>query len=179
MRWFDHEILRHVWTNQAEIAPGVFRSNQPTFARLEQLQRKGLVSVLCLRAATAAPYACMKAHCDRLGLGLNVIPLSARRAPDRDSLLALIAYFRAAQHPFLMHCKSGADRAGLASAVYLLTAGGQDLASAKRMLSLRYLHQSWSRAGVLDRFLEAYGKDGAGRSFEDWVRGAYDPVRLG
>jgi len=25
MRWFDHEILRLVWTNQQEIAPGVFR----------------------------------------------------------------------------------------------------------------------------------------------------------
>lgn len=178
MRWFDHEILRHVWTNHDEVAPGVLRSNQPTFGRLQRLRDAGLTAVLSLRGGSAAAQGSIMAHCAALGLGFHVIPLSARRAPDRESLLALIDLFRRLDGPFLMHCKSGADRTGLAAAVYLMVIEGQEVAAARRMLSLRYLHARWTKTGVLDRLLDAYEQTGAGRTFEDWVRYDYDPANL-
>ena len=36
--FFDHAFLRVLWTNFYQIAPGVYRSNQPTHARLARLQ---------------------------------------------------------------------------------------------------------------------------------------------
>ena len=37
--WFDHAVLRLFWTNQMEIAPGVFRSNHPTPGRFVRFMR--------------------------------------------------------------------------------------------------------------------------------------------
>ena len=37
--WFDHAILRTFWTNFFEIAPGIYRSNQPTERRLEDFKK--------------------------------------------------------------------------------------------------------------------------------------------
>jgi protein tyrosine phosphatase (PTP) superfamily phosphohydrolase (DUF442 family) len=178
MRWFDHEILRHVWANQWEIAPGVFRSNHPTFARLKRLRDAGVKSVLSLRGTGGAQHGSMTVHCATLGMVLHVLPLSARRAPDRESLLALIDLFRRMDHPFVMHCKSGADRTGLASAVYLMAIEGQGVDVARRMLALQFLHARWGKAGILDRFLAVFARDGRGRSFEDWLRHDYDPADL-
>jgi len=179
MRWFDHEILRTVWTNQEEIAPGVFRSNQPTEGRLALLSRAGVANVLTLRGSgKSAPYFTEKQACDRLGLTLHSIGLNARRAPSAETVLALIETFRTIERPFLMHCKSGADRVGLASAIYLMAIEGQSVQQARRMLSLRYWHVRWSHTGVLDRVLDAYARDPSGAAFEDWVRERYDPAAL-
>ncbi len=50
------------------------------------------------------------------------LPLSATRRPTRRELLNLIDILRRCPYPLLIHCKSGADRTGLASAIYLMTA---------------------------------------------------------
>ena len=47
--WFDHAILRTFWTNFFEIAPGIYRSNQPTERRLKDFKKMGGKSVLNLR----------------------------------------------------------------------------------------------------------------------------------
>lgn len=175
MRWFDHEILRHVWTNQAEIAPGVYRSNQPTLARLERLRAAGIKTVLCLRGDNTLPYAAIRGHCDQLGMRLAAVGLSARQPPTAESILCLIDLFRTMERPFVMHCKSGADRAGLASAIYLIVIEGKSVTQARRMFCWRYIHFKRTKTGVLDRFLEAYARDGAGMPLEAWVRDRYDP----
>ena len=47
--WLDHAILRTFWTNEAQIAPGVWRSNQPTHSRFEALKARGIKTILNLR----------------------------------------------------------------------------------------------------------------------------------
>jgi Tyrosine phosphatase family len=91
--------------------------------------------------------------------------------------LHAIALFRTLPRPFLMHCKSGADRAGFASAVYLMVMLGEPVEAARRMLSWRYLHFRWSKTGVLDRVLDLYATRNAHTplSFEDWAATEYDP----
>jgi protein tyrosine phosphatase (PTP) superfamily phosphohydrolase (DUF442 family) len=175
MRWFDHEILRHLWTNQHEVAPGVLRSNHPTEARLERLARDGLRAVLTLRGTSPSAHNLLEqAKCKALGLPLHAVALGTRRAPPREALIELIDIFRRIERPFLLHCKSGADRAGLASAIYLMVIEGRSLEEARRMLSLRYFHVRNSHAGELDRVLDGYARDGGGLSFEDWVCERYD-----
>jgi protein tyrosine/serine phosphatase len=76
----------------------------------------------------------------------------------------------------LIHCKSGADRAGLASAIWLMVMEGRPVEEARAMLSWRYLHLRWSRTGVLDLVLDSYGARNAAApiGFEDWVATEYD-----
>ena len=90
-------------------------------------------------------------------------------------LLKLFETFRTIERPFLMHCKSGADRAGLAAALYML-AHGASPAEARRQLSWRFLHLRHSSTGILDHVLDIYEARLAQGpiGIEDWVRDEYD-----
>ena len=178
MLWFDHEVLRKRWTNLHQIAPGVFRSNQPTFERLEKLKEQGINDVVNLRGKSeAAHYLIEKERCQALDLRLHNISLQARRAPEKQHLQELIRLFQQLDKPFLMHCKSGSDRAGLASVMYMLTQTGDSIAAAKRMLSIRFLHLKLTKTGVLDYLLHKYERDFGEKSisFERWLETHYDP----
>ena len=88
----------------------------------------------------------------------------------------MIKAFREIEQPFVMHCKSGADRAGFASAVYLLVIEGRPLSEARKMLSPRYLHFKKSKTGVLDHLLDVYETRNVSDpiGFENWVRDEYE-----
>jgi protein tyrosine/serine phosphatase len=79
-----------------------------------------------------------------------------------------------------MHCKSGADRVGLMSVLYLHYRKGEPIERAVRMLSPRYGHIRQGRTGVLDYFFARYLADGApkGLSLEQWVDAGYDADAL-
>jgi len=80
--------------------------------------------------------------------------------------------------PALMHCKSGADRAGLAAGLAILFEGGT-AAEAMRQLSWRFGHFQRSTTGVLDAFFVHYAVVAEGRMpFIDWVHDEYDEVAL-
>ena len=175
--WFDHAVLRKVWTNFYPVAPGVYRSNQPTHERFEKLKAMGITSVLNLRGAGgAAHYLVEEESCRELGLTLVNVTFHARHAAPREDILKVIEAFRTIEKPFVMHCKSGADRAGFASAIYLLVIEGQTLAEARKMLSAKYIHFKWTKTGVLDYILDLYEARNAKSpiSFENWVATEYD-----
>ena len=178
MLWFDHEVLRKRWTNLHQIAPGVFRSNQPTFERLEAIKKRGICDIVNLRGKSeAAHYLIEKERCQALGLQMHNISLQARRVPEKQHLQKLIRLFQQLDKPFLMHCKSGSDRAGLASVIYILTQTGESIAAAKPMLSFRFLHLKLTKTGVLDYLLREYERafDLSGMRFENWLETDYDP----
>ncbi|RKF14126.1 protein tyrosine phosphatase [Roseovarius spongiae] len=175
--WFDHAALRVLWTNHYPVAPGVWRSNQPTHRRFERLKAMGFRSVLNLRgSAGAAHYLAEEESCARLGLNLVSVTLHARFAAPPEDIAAVIAAFRSIEKPFVMHCKSGADRAGFAAAIYLMVIEGRPVSEARKMLGLKYIHFRRSRTGVLDYILDLYdarnARDPIG--FEDWVATEYD-----
>ena len=179
--WVDQGFVRLFWANAAEIAPGVFRSNQPDARRLARIKAEGLRAVLYLRGTDGSPpYRAEQAACAALGLAFHSFNMSAHRLPPPERLLALIALFRRMEKPFLLHCRAGADRTGLASAVYLLAIEGRSVAEAKGMLSLRFGHWSWSSTGVLDQMLHRFEADQrqTGIGFEDWLAAGYDPVAI-
>ena len=175
--WFDHAVLRKFWTNFHPVSDGVYRSNQPTHERFVKLKEMGIKTVLNLRGASpAAHYLVEEESCRELGLTLVNVTLHARYAAPAEDILKVIAAFRSIEKPFVMHCKSGADRAGFASAIYLLVIEGRPVAEARRMLSAKYIHFSWSRTGVLDHILDLYeARTGEGPiTFEDWIAKEYD-----
>lgn len=174
----DHGVFRLVWTNASPVLPGrLYRCNHPTPGRLTAMVRRwGIRTVVNLRGTTGnGSDALSRERARLLGLAFVDVPMSSGRSPPRDRLLALIAALQGMREPGLVHCKSGADRAGFAAAVFLLLQGAT-VAQAKRQLSLRWGHFARSRAGVLDAVLRAYAREAEGRrSFADWVRDGYDP----
>jgi protein tyrosine/serine phosphatase len=118
--------------------------------------------------------------CARHGIRLVEFVLRSREAPDRDTLLAMPDFLAGLDYPALVHCKSGADRAGLFAALYLILREGKTAAEAKRQLSLRYGHFRYAKTGILDAFLDSFERDGEakGLSFRDWARTVYDPEAL-
>ncbi|MAC77745.1 MAG: protein tyrosine phosphatase [Rhodobacteraceae bacterium] len=175
--WFDHEILRGIWTNFDQVAPGVYRSNNPTRARFQKMKDMGITTVLNLRGQTdAAHFLFEEEACRELGLTLVNARLLARDAAVRDDILDVIHKLKTLDKPFLMHCKSGADRAGFAAATYLMVVMGEPVEKARRMLSPRYLHFRNGKVGILDYTLDCYAARNAVSpiGFEDWIATEYD-----
>lgn len=177
----DHGVLRLAWRNRAAVEEGrLYRSNQPLPFQLALEARRGIRTVLNLRGARdCGSDALARAACARLGLALIDAPFESRGAPHKDRILRLIGLFETIAYPALIHCKSGADRAGLVAAIYLLWRG-RPLAEARRQLSWRFGHVAAGRTGILDAFLDAYAQAQAasGIDFLDWVRGPYDEAAL-
>jgi protein tyrosine/serine phosphatase len=178
---FDHGLLRKAWRNEHEIAPGVWRSNQPDPAMIRRLAGQGVKAILNLRGATEyGSYLLEREACKTAGIELVDFKLTSRALPSREDVLALDALFARLPRPFLMHCKSGADRAGFAAALYLLLQGELPAEEAGRQLSWRYLHLRGAATGVLHFLLERYAADSAREpmSFRDWIERRYDPEAL-
>ncbi|MDG1861707.1 MAG: tyrosine-protein phosphatase [Yoonia sp.] len=145
LRYHDHGILRGRWTNMAEIAPGVWRSNQPDPDRIARYAQMGIKTILNLRGqAQQSHYLLEKEACDAHGIALVNMKFSARVAAPKELYLALLDQFDAITPPLLIHCKSGADRTGLAAAFYLLHVENVPIAQARAQLALKYVHLKWS-----------------------------------
>lgn len=175
----DHGALRILWTNMGEVAPGVWRSNQPSPARIGLYAEMGIRAIIYLRGPVRRSYLLFEEEaCARHGIKLYIMRLSARSLAPREDVLALLDLFEVVERPFLMHCKSGADRASLASALWLLHMEGASVARAKEEISFRYLHLRNSSAGVLGFMLDRYAENGGGMSIRDWIAERYEPEAL-
>jgi protein tyrosine phosphatase (PTP) superfamily phosphohydrolase (DUF442 family) len=174
----DHGVLRLGWTNAGAVVPGrLYRSNHPTPGRLTAMVRRwGIRTVINLRGQTGnGSDALSRERAAALGLDFIDVPFSSGHPPSRARVLLLVEALRTMREPGLVHCKSGADRAGFAAVVFLLL-DGVPLARAMRHLSLRWGHFARSRAGVLDEFFRAYGREVEGHQpFLEWIRNDYDP----
>jgi protein tyrosine/serine phosphatase len=177
----DHAIFRLAWSNFAEVVPGkLYRCNHPTPGRLAALKRRfGIRTLINLRGQrSCGSDALSRDAAERLGLAHVDMAFESRGAPHRDRILRFADIYAQVQRPVLMHCKSGADRAGLAAGLALLFEGGS-AADALGQLSWRYGHFARSRTGILDAFFRLYASQAEGRiKFLDWVRNEYDEAWL-
>ncbi|MBB5722651.1 protein tyrosine/serine phosphatase [Loktanella ponticola] len=179
--WQDHDILRRRWHNFEEVATGVYRSNQPSATRFQAYADLGIKTILNLRGPLQEPFFLFEQEaCDAIGLKIVSIGLSARKAPRQERLLMLVDAFETMEKPFLIHCKSGADRTGLASALYLLLYSDADDDTLRAQLSFRYLHIRKSSTGILDFFLETYlaRRQHSPIGLRDWIVAEYDRDRM-
>jgi protein tyrosine/serine phosphatase len=177
----DHAVFRLAWSNLATVAPGrLYRCNHPTPARLAALTRRlGLKTLINLRGPTGnGSDALSREAAARLGLDFIDMALESRGAPQRDRILRLHRIYSTMCAPALLHCKSGADRAGLAAGLFVLFEGGT-AHDALRQLSLRFGHIRQAKTGILDAFFLRWQREGEGRKpFLDWVREDYDEAAL-
>ncbi len=146
--------------NVHEVVPGkVFRSAQLGRERLTQLiDQHGIRSVLNLRGASPgeAWYDDERATAHQNNVEHIDFALSSKREVPPEQADELIRIMRAAPKPLLIHCWAGADRTGLASALYLYALDDKSAEEAARALAMKYHHFSFTSAGAMDRSFANY-----------------------
>lgn len=180
--WNDHAYLRLGFSNAHWISEELVRTNQPWPHQLAAWRARGIQTVINLRGGFDASFhALEKDACRRLGLEMVDFTITSREAPSRDRVLGAKRLFETIAYPALMHCKSGADRAGIMSVLYMHFRKGKTIGEAMDQLHLRYLHVRQGKTGVLDYTFERYLQEGepAGMSFLEWVESPmYDPAGM-
>jgi protein tyrosine/serine phosphatase len=179
MSLVDHGFLRLIYCNRHRLDEKMWRSAQPGRRALRWARDAGVRTILNLRGERldCGTYLTERDACQELGLRLVNFPIRSRGMPDKQSVHAMANLFEHLEYPVLMHCKSGADRAGLMSVLYMHLHKGQPMEVAMRQLSLRFGHVRYARTGMLDFFLERYWADTGGDQsrFLQWVDEVYDP----
>ncbi len=115
--------------------------------------------------------------CRRLGLTMVDFRMNSREAPALEEVKAAKALFETLDYPCLMHCKSGADRAGIMAVLYAHFRLGQPMRQAIGQLSKRHGHFREGLTGVLDYAFERYLAEGEpeGLTLIEWMsRPGYD-----
>lgn len=170
-------MIRLAWQNLSVVQPGIlYRSSHPTPGHLTAWTRRlGLRSIINLRGARACGSdALSRDTAKRLGLAHYDMGLESRGAPHRDRILRLTEIYQTMATPALIHCKSGADRAGLAAGIFVLLQGGTAAKALRQLALWPYGHISASSTGILDAFFRLYAATAEGKTpFLDWVRTEY------
>ena len=180
--WFDlilkdHGFLRLGWQNLHKVSTDVFRANQPAPKDVKRYAKElELKAILNLRGPRqVGTWRLEKEACDKAGITLIDVVIRSRHIPSAEDIKNFDLLFKSAPRPFLMHCKSGADRAGVMSALYLLLVENASVDEALKMLSLKYFHVKQSSTGILDAFIEAYRPaQERGLSFLEWAENEMD-----
>lgn len=179
--WKDHAFLRENFQNAHEIAKGVWRTNQPSPKQLEEWKEKGIKTIINLRGDTDASFTVLeKDACEKLGLKIHFFKVESRGAPDPVIMHDLEKCLKECEYPILMHCKSGADRAGFASMFYKYVVEGVPFEEARKQLNIRYLHIEAGKTGILGYFWDSFYKANkeTGISFWDWIDNVYNRDEL-
>ncbi len=134
----------------------LYRSAQPTAGNLTAYAHAfGIKSIINLRGRHPGEpwYEDEMRVSNELGLHHIDLALSARRELSTAQLLELEKALREAPVPILVHCKSGADRTGLAAALYEFKVEHLPADAAAAQLSWVYGHWPYfrSRSAAMDR----------------------------
>lgn len=187
MLFVDHGFFRLAHLNLHRVGARAWRSAQPAPHQIARFKRLGVKTVVSLRGGRHfGSYPLEREACARHGLAFEEITLRSREAPRKETLEEVIALLERIEYPALFHCKAGADRAGLMSALYLLLQEEAPLEVAQAQLGLKFGHVRQGPTGVLDAFLEAYAaadarkraRKGRGMPFKRWIDRRYRRGRV-
>jgi protein tyrosine phosphatase (PTP) superfamily phosphohydrolase (DUF442 family) len=178
----DHGVFRFIYANRHRVSDKVWRSAQPSPSDIKLFARRGVRTIVNLRGdRDCGSYRLERAACLRHGVSLvNFKSARSRGAPPRAFFHDAKALFERIEYPMAMHCKSGADRVGLMSTLYLIFQEGRPVEEARGALSLRYGHFRQAETGILDAVFESYLAYNRVTpiGFLDWIDNHYDPALL-
>jgi protein tyrosine/serine phosphatase len=180
--WADHGFLRARFSNFHWIESGVMaRANQPSPKAVARYAGMGFKTILNLRGPSKTGYYALEREaCDEHGIAMIDARMHSREPPSREQVHEAKRLFETIEYPALMHCKSGADRAGVMAVLYKHLKMGAPVAEAMEQLRLKYLHVKAGKTGMIDHFFEVYLAEGApaGKSFLNWVEEDYDKTAV-
>ena len=102
------------------------------------------------------------AEAKALNIGHIDFHMSSARELTQAQAAQLVEIMRNAPKPILIHCQAGADRTGLASALYLAAIAKTNEATAEGQMSIIYGHLPFS-------FTRAYAMDRTFEKLEPWL----------
>jgi len=178
--WFDHAYLRLVHTNAHWISDELVRTNQPWPFQVKAWRDRGIKTIVNLRGVDSH-FLLEQEACAKYGVKHVNFIVWSREAPSREAVLGAKALFEEIEYPAVIHCKSGADRAGMMSVLYMHFRKGLPISEAMRQLGLRFGHIRASLTGVIDYSFEKYIQEAEplGISYEEWVKSpAYDHAAI-
>jgi protein tyrosine/serine phosphatase len=128
-----------------------WRSRQPSPEDLRVVADYGVKSVVCLRQNGPGEdwYEKEVAVCRELGLELRTLGWSSRN-DSQEQIDRLIQALEEMPPPYLIHCKHGIDRTGLAAAVFRVVALGHSKRQSKDELSMWNGHFPFLGAHAMD-----------------------------
>jgi protein tyrosine/serine phosphatase len=90
------------------------------------------------------------------------MPLSAENELTSDQLHQLLLLLQSAPKPLLIQSRSGADRSGLAAAIFKYAVASRSVEEAKGQLSIRYRHVPylWTGTGAMDASFQRFLREG-------------------
>ena len=142
------------------ITPGeAYRSAQLDQDELGYYIRKfGIRSIINLRGKNDGErwYTKEIAMCRKFGIKHYDLGLHSDKEPTSHNIQELMRLFYTTPRPVLIHCKAGADRAGLAAAIWEVVIEGRPKSEAKRQLSFVYGHMPFGPVQALDAFFEKW-----------------------
>lgn len=177
----DYGIVRSLLGNRHRISDDAWRSAQPAPRHIRQLAARGIRTVINLRSdQTLGTRWLEERACQNNDIRLMDVALKSRAAPTKEEFLAIREALLNAEYPILIHCKSGADRAGLMSVMVRHLREGIPIKEARKQLGLRFGHIRQSDTGVLGQVFDSYLEDNAIRPmpFWEWVETRYDPDQV-
>ena len=181
MIFVDHAFFRAVYLNRHRVAEGVWRAAQPWPHQIRKLAREGVRTIINLRGGQTYGSLPLEIEtCEDHGVNFENFVLRSRALPTIEEIRALQDLFKTIEYPVLFHCKSGADRAGMMSVLYLALHEGRPVSEARRQLSLKYGHFSRGPTGILDALFDAYEADqpDAIMPLVEWFETRYDPEAI-
>jgi protein tyrosine phosphatase (PTP) superfamily phosphohydrolase (DUF442 family) len=165
------------------VAGKLYRGAQPTAADLEALAaRYHIRTVVNLRGpCDPADWFVEEIKAtERLQMSQEDICMASGRLPSDQELRKLVDVFDHAEYPLFLHCRRGADRTGMAAAVYMLLETDATLGEARTQLGLRYGHVAVGQTCRMDQFLDLYtawlraqNREHSRSRFRHWILNEY------
>ena len=186
LAWFDmivkdHGFLRLCYNNFHKVDENLYRSNMPTPSRIKDYSKLGIRTIINLRGVRKdGGWLLENEACNLYNIKLIDFRARSRAAPEKEMIFKAEKLFKNIKYPALIHCKSGADRAGIMCALYTLIYRKKNPDIAKKQLSWKFLHVKWAKSGVLDAFVTEYAIDYNKNKikFSEWVKEKYNPEKL-
>lgn len=172
--WLTPNIRYNIHT----VIPGkVYRSAELSKSELQRLIKKHKIkSIINLRNSHPKErwYQEEIAVAQKNDIELFDLALPAFHKPTREELITLTETLANAKRPILIHCRHGADRSGLASAIVLILRNNQSMDEISKQASWRYRALSPNSVGkvvlpVYAKWLNCHHLKSSAIHFYEWL----------
>ncbi len=177
---FDNSVFSvSIWTKVSQFFDNFYEVVPKKLYRSKQLDGKTLgkyidnhhfAAVINLRGVNSDKkwWRDEKALCENKNVSFYNIPMSACRLPSKEEIKELINIFENVKGPIYLHCQGGADRTGLATAIYMMLMQDKTNQEALKYLSIQYGHRKYKNSAM-----DIFVKNWQGRN---WALNEYDPA---
>ena len=156
--WIGYFLL---YGNFHKVDKDIYRSAQLfSYNMPYYIEKHKIKSILNLRKVkNKSWYINEVAIAKEMGVVRYDYPIGDREEASMVKMDNIVDIIKKAPKPLLIHCKAGADRTSLASALYLYAIKHEN--NSEREISILYGHFPWlgSKTGAMDRSFEKYKKE--------------------